>query len=169
MYDVSADEIKQARAPHELFLINLITNHILIFVATLGFASHNVEPLMAVPVISFCILSYTLWRARRSRRIDPWYVMCHWQVAARRSRFFIGIMLLLCIAATLAWVSYTHWGVMREAAWALVGGFGLLPTLVSVLVLILLESDALHQARQGKIPQWVSAKYPQVSAANTPV
>ncbi len=163
MYDVTAEEIQQARQPHELFLINLITNHILIFVATLGFASHNVEPVMIVPVISLGILSYTLWRAKRSLMSDTWYVMAHWQVAARRSRFFIGVLLALGGAIGLAWLSHTHLGMMKEAAWALVGGLGMLPTLVSVLALILLESDALHQARHGNLPGWAAARFAPVN------
>ena len=67
MFDVNDQERKQARQPHELFLINLITNHILIFVGTLGFASHNPEPLVIVPIISLAILSYTLGLAPGAR------------------------------------------------------------------------------------------------------
>ena len=154
-------EFKQARAPHELFLINLITNHVLIFVATLGMASHNLEPLLIVPIISVGILSYTLWRARRSRTTDSWLVMCHWQVAARRSRLFL---LMLAILGSIMFSAYAahHWGgLMREATYAIAGGLGILPTLVTVLVLILLESDALHQARHGQVPQWALRAFPR--------
>ena len=158
-------EIKQARHPHELFLINLITNHILVFVALLGMASHNPEPLVLVPLISVSILSYTIWRARQSRRRDPWFVMCHWQLAARRSRLFIIMLGLLTMAMATAYSAYTWGGMMKELAWALVGGLGMLPTLVTVLVLILLESDALHQAACGRMPKWLSKRYPRPESA----
>ena len=94
MSAISETEIKQARHPHELFLINLITNHILVFVALLGMASHNPEPLILVPIISVSILGYTIWRARKSVQRDSWFVMCHWQLAAKRSRLFIARALL---------------------------------------------------------------------------
>ncbi len=164
-YDIDPEQRRRARAPHELFLINLITNHVLIFVATLGMASHNLEPLLLVPIISVTILSYTLWRARRARRVDDWYVMCHWQVAARRSRLFIVMLTLLATISGLAYVAHAYGGMMREAAYALAGGLGMLPTLVTVLVLIVLESDALHQARTGRMPEWVQRRFPQLGVA----
>ena len=38
-YDVSEQELTDARHPHEWFLINLIFNHILLFVAAISASS----------------------------------------------------------------------------------------------------------------------------------
>ena len=44
-FEISAQERKQARHPHEYFLVNLITNHILVFVGLLGLSLiHISEP-----------------------------------------------------------------------------------------------------------------------------
>ncbi|RDH81775.1 MAG: hypothetical protein DIZ77_08300 [endosymbiont of Seepiophila jonesi] len=109
---------------------------------------------------SLGVLAYTIWRARRSKAIDDWYVMCHWQICAARSRIFIYMLLLGLIVSLLGWVGYTYFGMMEVAVYALVGGIAGLPVMVTVLVLILMESDALHQAMLHKLPDRLVEKYP---------
>jgi hypothetical protein len=113
-----------------------------------------------IPAVSFGILGFTLWRARRGIGRDPWYVMCHWQVCARRSRIFLFMLILLLMIAALGWVGYTYLGMMKEAVLALIGGVGILPVMVTVLVLIIIESDALYHANQAKLPSWVVERFP---------
>ncbi|TVQ91595.1 MAG: hypothetical protein EA400_04690 [Chromatiaceae bacterium] len=163
-FDVSDYETRKAGVPHEIFLTNLIGNHILMAIAAGGVAGSFPWVMAIIPVISFGLLGYSLWRARRSRQRDPWFVMCHWQVSARRSRLFILVLLGLVGIAVAAWAAHVYGGVMKEAAIALAIGIGLLPVMVTVLVLILVESDALHQAHQGKLPGWVFERFPNPEA-----
>jgi hypothetical protein len=163
-FEISPEEMAKAKIPHELFLTNLVGNHILWFVASLGIFSSFWQPIALVPIISLSILSYTLLRARRERRGSSWYVMCHWQVVARRSKVFLGIMLLFAVIASLGWIGYSYFGMKKVAVLAFIGGVGLLPTLVSVLVLIVMESDAMHQASQGKLSEAVYQRYPNPQA-----
>lgn len=158
--DTPEEERKQARHPHEFFLINLITNHILLFVGLLGMAKQEPWALLIVPTVSILILAYLVWRAKLSRSRDPWFVFCHWQLCARRSRFFIGMILLmgLGIAAILASVG-GNVNDLRPGHYA-IGGMVMLPTLFSVLVLIIMESDAVHKATIGEVPDWLVDKYP---------
>ncbi|MCK7576189.1 MAG: hypothetical protein MZV65_10000 [Chromatiales bacterium] len=106
--DVSPTEIKQANIPHELFLTNLVGNHILMAVALGGIFGSAPWAMLIVPLVSFAILGYTLRRARQSRRRDSWYVMCHWQVCARRSRIFMAMLGLLLVVAGLGWLGYAN-------------------------------------------------------------
>jgi cyanate permease len=161
---VSHDEIKKANIPHELFLTNLVGNHILMAVAAGGVAGTFPWIMTMIPIISFGILGFTLWRARRSIGRDPWYVMCHWQVCARRSKIFISMLTLLLVIMVLGWVGYTYAGMMKEAVWALIGGVGILPVMVAVLVLIIIESDALYHASQAKLPTWIVERFPNPQA-----
>jgi hypothetical protein len=156
-YDVSKLDIKRAKHPHELFLINLVTNHILVFIALLGLANDYPYLLLIVPIISFTVLIYTMLRARRSLRVDPWYVYCHWQLGAKRSKFFI--LMLLIMLAVIGLVLLISGGEPGPQHYA-IGGVGILPTMVTVLVLIVMESDAMHQATTGKVPKWLVKKYP---------
>jgi len=155
-YEISEAQSKAARHPHEIFLINLITNHILLFVAALSVASSYPFLLLPVPIISAAVMGYMLIRAKMSHERDPWYVKCHWQLAAKRSRMFL-IMLALMAGAVLM-LLIASGGDPGPQHWAL-GGASMLPTMVTVLALIVMESDAMHQARHGMLPDWLVERY----------
>jgi len=159
-FDISEQESKRAKVPHEIFLTNLVGNHILWFIASLGLVRSYWQPLAMVPVVSVLILGYTLWRARQSKKRDPWYVMCHWQICAARSRVFILMLTILGSISLLGWIGFTYFGMKEVAVMAMIGGAGVLPVMVTVLVLILMESDALHQAAQHKLPKRMIERYP---------
>lgn len=163
-FEIPAEQKKKARSAHELFLANLVGNHILSFVAALGMFSSFWQPIMAVPVISFLVIAYTLKRAKKSTVEDDWFVMCHWQLAARRSRVFSGIVAAGILVCCLGWVAHVYLGMMKVAVIAMVGGMGILPVMVSVLVLIVMESDAMHLASHGKLPQSIYDRYPNPDA-----
>jgi hypothetical protein len=159
-FEISDDLVRKAKIPHDIFLTNLIGNHILWFVAALGLVRSLWQPLALVPFVSFMLLIYTLKRAREARQRDSWFVMVHWQIAAERSRFFIYMLLAMLTISLLGWIGYTYWGMKKVAVMAMIGGIGLLPIMVTVLVLILMESDALHQAAQHKVSKRMVEKYP---------
>jgi hypothetical protein len=159
-FQISDETAHKAKIPHEILLTNLIGNHILWFIAALGMAGSYWQPLLVVPLFSFSTLTYILWRARRSKLMDEWYVMCHWQICAARSRVFIYLLLLSVTVVVLGWVGYTYLGMMKVAVYAISGGVGILPVMVTVLILILMESDALHQASLHKLPKRMVEKYP---------
>ncbi|ESQ13669.1 MAG: hypothetical protein N838_07610 [Thiohalocapsa sp. PB-PSB1] len=163
-FEVSQQEIKQANVPHEIFLTNLIGNHILMAVAAGGIAGSFPWVMAVIPAISFVLIGYTLWRARQALGRDAWYVMCHWQICARRSRIFLVMLLLLLTMSGLGWASHVYGGMIKEAAIALVIGGGLLPVMGTVLVLIIIESDALYHANQAKLPDWVVLRFPNPEA-----
>ncbi len=156
-YDIDEATAHAAKHPHEIFLINLIFNHILLFVAFIS-ASSLQHWVILVPVISFAILGYTLWRARRSLRVDPWFVKCHWQIAARRSMIFI--LMLGIMAAAIVVILLVSGGDPKPQHYA-IGGAAVLPTMVTVLALIIMESESLHQAKSGILPRWVEERFPE--------
>lgn len=166
--EVTADDCRKARVPHEILLTNLIVNHILVFVATLGMATHNPEPVMLVPLVSFALLAYTIWRNRSIRRAEGWFVRVHWEAAAAHSRLFLALLAALCLVAAVAWMGYAHFGLRREAAIALAAGLVILPTMVAVLLLVVMESDLLHHAMHGRVPARFQRRYPRPEGAPTP-
>lgn len=159
-FAVSEQDIKRSNIPHEIFLTNLIGNHILMAVAAGGIAGSFPWVMAVIPVTSLLLIGFTLWRAARSPGRDSWYVMCHWQVCARRSRILLGMLALVLVVAGLAWAGHAWGGMMKEAAIALAIGLGVLPIMVTVLVLVIIESDALYHANQGRLPAWVVARFP---------
>jgi hypothetical protein len=167
-FEVNRQEIRKSNIPHEIFLTNLIGNHILMTVGAGGIAGTFPWIMAIIPITSFSLLGYTLWRARLSLTRDPWYVMCHWQVCARRSRIFIVMLLMLLFVMAVGWLGYTYLGWMKEAVMALVAGTGILPVMVTVLILIIIESDALYHANQAKLPAWVVERFPNPDAKVIP-
>ena len=69
------------------------------------------------------------------------------------------MLILLVFVSAAAWYGQAQLGLMREMSYALAGGLGLLPTLVSVLVLVVIESDSLHHAKEGTYPKWARRRF----------
>jgi len=162
-FDVSPEDIKKARVPHEVFLTNLIFNHVLVFVAIMS-ASSLTHFIVVIPIFSVVSLVYLFWGAQRAKTRASWYVNAHWQIAARRSRFFL--IMLTVVGSLLATIYMISGGDMRPQHWAF-SGATFLPIMVSVLGLIIFESESLHQAKNAMLPDWVSERYPE--NALTPV
>lgn len=151
-YDVGHTQTKLAAIPHDILLFNLIGNHILIQVLAGGLAKTFPWVLFITPTISLALIGYTLWRAGKSPRRDTPFVQCHWAVAAKRTRLFLVMLGVLAGVATFAAIAHFFMGLMQEAAIALVIGGGLLPVMVTMLVLIMMESEALHMAKHKRAP-----------------
>ncbi len=152
-YDVGHAEMKLATIPHDILLFNLIGNHILIQVLVGGLANSFPFLLLIPPAISISLISYTLWRAGKSPQRDTPFVQCHWAVAAKRTRLFLVMLGVLATASTFAALAHFYMGMMQEAAIAVVIGGGLLPVMVTMLILIMMESEALHMARHRRAPR----------------
>jgi len=149
--EITEQERKKAKFPHDLFLVNLIGNHILTFVATLGLATSWAWPMLIVPIVSFIILGTIIIRGKKSRKTETEFIQHHWKIAVKRSIFFIKMLTALLIIASFGLYGYIGLGWMKEAVYAMIGGACILPIMVTTLVLIIMESDALHRASKGEL------------------
>lgn len=165
-FNISPEEGKRAKWPHEIFLINLIFNHIFLFCATV--AVFGTFPLLTalVPAISFAIIGYILIKARRVAAGDePWFVKAHWQIGARRNRLFMLLLTVTCIVSGGGlWLS-KMFGWAKIPTIALIAGVGLLPFMVALLVLIVLGNESVFMARNGKLPKRFLEQNPDMQAA----
>lgn len=152
-------EIRLAQLPHHLFLFNAIGNHVLLTVITVSVAMSNPLLTLLIPAISIAIIGYTLVKGPAMIKHQSMLVRCHWAVVMRRTRIFLIGYAALAGAATLAWILHTYVGVMKELLFALVGGLGLLPMMVLILALTIMESETLHNAGQGYVPDWVCKRF----------
>ncbi len=156
-YAVTEEESKKAKHPHEIFLINLIFNHILVFVAILS-ASSFAHYVVIVPIFSVLTILYLIYGANRAKTKQSWYVSGHWQLCAKRNRLFLIMIAIMGTAFLAIWL--VSGGHLRPQHWAF-GGAAILPTMVTVLVLIIMESEALHQAKIGLLPDWIQERFPE--------
>ncbi len=159
MQQVDELQSKKAKLPHDIFLTNLIVNHILLFTTIAATGRSYFEFMVLVPIISFSLIGYTFYRAWKVKREDGEFAYVHWQIAKRWSRVFAYVLLFAVSFTILGWLGYTYGGMMREMVLAMVGGLSALPVLVSVLILIIVEMDALHHARVGTLPEWAKKRF----------
>ena len=162
--DIQSTELerKRARHLHAVLLFNLVVNHIFLFLMSLTLIKASSIPMIIMVALSISILAYIQIRANRSLTSEPsWYVRCHWQFAAKRARLFLILFIALGTLSLALFYGGHAMGMKAVATWALTGGFGLLPFMVAVLGLIVIEFDAEHQSRTGRVPDGAIANYPQ--------
>lgn len=152
-------EIAAAKKPHDIFLSNLIMNHMLLFAAIAAFGQSYIKFMALVPIFSISALAYTFYRSSTVKREDSEFVYIHWQIARRWSKLFAGVLTLLAVVAIAGTLANQHLGLMKEAVYGIIGGLGILPTLLSTLVLVVIESDSLHHAKEGKLPKWAIHRF----------
>ena len=165
-FDVSPEEAKRAKWPHEIFLINLVFNHILVFASTFGVFSTFPLMVLIVPVTSFAITGYIILKGRQVAKSDEThFVKAHWKIAAKRNHHFMWLLSASCVVIGGGfWLSQAM-GWSKIATIALLGGVGLLPFMVSLLVLIVLGNQSMYDARHGKVPKRYVEQQPAVESA----
>ncbi|MDO8465105.1 MAG: hypothetical protein Q7S46_07625 [Gallionella sp.] len=164
-FDISPEEGRRAKWPHEIFLINLIFNHIFVFCATVAVFGSFPYLLALVPIISFSIIGYILIKARQvAAGGETWFVKANWQIAARRNHFFMLLLTITCvISGGGLWLSKMM-GWAKVQTIALIGGMGMLPFMVVLLVLIVLGNESVYMARDGKLPKRFAGQNPDAHA-----
>lgn len=167
-FDISPEETVRAKWPHEIFLINLVFNHILVFASTFGVFSTFPLMVLIVPITSFVITGYIFIKSKRiAKSKETWFVKSHWRIAARRNIHFMRLLTVACgILGGGFWLSKVM-GWSKIATIALLGGVGLLPFMVALLVLIVLGNDSMYQARHGKLPKRFVEENPEPAVSAT--
>lgn len=148
-----------AKSAHKLFLRNLVVNHVFLFSALATLGSDRVYWLVVVPIFSALAIIYTFYRASQIDRDDSEFAFIHWQITLRWARLLALMLALLIGVSVVSWYGYHNLGLARELSYALVGGVGVLPLLVSVLILIGIESASLRHAREGTLPDWAQRRF----------
>lgn len=153
-YSATPDEIVRAKWPHEIFLINLVFNHILVFAATFGVFSTFPFMVLIVPLFSFAVTGYISLKAKQVvQRTEIAFVKAHWALANKRNTHFMWLLIVTCVVVGGGFLLSLAMGWSKIATIALLGGVGLLPFMVSLLILIVLGNDSMYQARHRKMPK----------------
>ena len=162
-FSISPSEAQRAKWPHELFLINLIFNHIFVFVATVSVVGTFPFLPALVPIISCSIIGYIIIKSKQVfASNETWFVKSHWKICAKRNQLFILLLFVPCVITVGGlWLSKMQ-GWSKIQTIALIGGVGLLPFMVSLLILIILGNESVHLARVGKLPKSFVEKNPDL-------
>ncbi|MEQ1915873.1 MAG: hypothetical protein ABL856_04025 [Gallionella sp.] len=151
---------KRARHLHAVLLFNLVVNHIFLFLMSLTLIKASSIPMIVMVVLSTCLLGYIIFQAKRSLTDEPsWFVRCHWQFAAKRARMFLVLFLILGSLTLAIFYGGHAIGLQGVAVKAFASILGLV-FMVAVLGLVVIEFDAEHQSKDGKVPPGAIAYYP---------
>ena len=158
-FNIAEAELKASKVPHEIFLTNLIVNHILYFVSALGIVKSIPQLVMVTPIASILALGYIMIRGRKMAEEAPWFVQCHWRIAMKRSKLLMAM--LLGLIALLAGLYAIH--IYGGAAFATIfplAAVVTMPVMVTILALIIMESEGLHYAHSGQLPDRLVEQFP---------
>ncbi|MFH0934426.1 MAG: hypothetical protein V1879_04415 [Pseudomonadota bacterium] len=168
-YEIGKEERFRAKWPHEIFLINLVFNHILVFASTFGVFTTFPVMVLIVPITSFAITGYILIKAKQiAKSSETWFVKSHWIIADKRNKHFMWLLVITCVITGGGLLISKLMGWSKIATIALIGGAGLLPFMVTLLVLIVLGNDSMYQARHGKLPKRFVEQNPDSSKPADP-
>jgi hypothetical protein len=125
-----------------------------VFASTFGVFTTFPFMVLIVPITSFVITAYIIIKAKKIAISDEsWFVKSHWRIAALRNRHFLWLLTITCIVIGGGYLLSRAMGWSKIATIALLGGAGLLPFMVSLLILIVLGNVSVHQARNGALPK----------------
>ena len=79
----------------------------------------------------------------------------------------MGLLAITCIIIGGGLLLSKMMGWSKIATIALLGGVGLLPFMVALLILIVLGNDSMYQARHGKLPKRFVEQNPDSSKPTT--
>lgn len=158
---ITAEEIGRAKKLHSILLFDFIVVHVFIFVLALSLVKTTMLPIIIMPLLSISLLGFVLFSARRALNNESsWFVRCHMLLAAKRARLFLILFLVTGTFTTVMFLGGPQLGISPIASKALAVGIGQLPFMVTLLVLVVMEFDAEHQCKDGKVPAAAAALQP---------
>jgi hypothetical protein len=156
--NATADEVKKAQAPHNLFVSGLFLFDLMMTPAVLALKAGLVG--LLVPLL--CSLGLLAYIYLRSKKTTTWFVDVHWKLAVSRARLLlIGYALtaaLIFIAWLISLASSDH--NMRHIIWTALTRIALMPTLILVLATAVLEASAIPMVTKREVPDKLAASFP---------
>jgi hypothetical protein len=161
---VSEAEVRRAKFLHSILLFDFIVVHIFLFILSLSMIKTTHMPLILMAFTSMAALGYVMIKAARSITREPSrFVRCHMLLAAKRARLFLLAFVVTGSFSAFIYFGGSQMGMKTPTIYALAGGIGQLPFMVALLTLVVLEFDAEHQCKSGKIPAAGQALQPAES------
>lgn len=158
-FQPAAADIKQAQAPHNLFISGLFLFDLFMTPAVIGLKIGMVG--LLIPLLcSGSLIAYIYLRSRSSAL--AWFVAAHWKLAFSRCKL---LMLGYAITAALIFIAWlVSLGArdvnMEHILWTALTRIALMPTLIVVMITAVLEFSATAQAAKGEVPDKIAAKFP---------
>jgi hypothetical protein len=148
------DERSRASAAHELLMMNLAVFHLLLPVVALS--SGHISILLTLSLIGSVLMIF--WIAQRARRSnDGQLIHAHWQLAWHRCHLLLISYAVSTVIMLLGWLMAASQPDqnMHNIMLVVFSRIAVVPIVLMVLVLFVMSTTALSQARQGELPKKV--------------
>jgi len=159
---VTENIVKNSKAPHNIFLLNLALIHLLMTPATL-ILEIGISGLLIPLAFSLLIMLYSLVKIKNLDIDEHWFVYAHWKLALNRYRLLLisyGLTLALLLVGWLISTTSPDPN-MQDIIYTVFIRISIMPTLLMVLVNFFLESSALSMAAKGEIADSIVNKLPE--------
>jgi hypothetical protein len=152
-------------------MINLLLFNLLMLIALLAgsfvqkgspLADYRLIGVLTPLLVSLGIIGYTFSRARSAAASGDWFVAAHWRLATGRYRI---LLIAYAVGAALIGAGYLlslaqKSPGMQELMFVALQRVAIAPILISLMVLIMLESGSLYQAGRGEVPDGMAKRFP---------
>ena len=171
LFQIDKSTRRRAKSPHELAMVNLLLFNLLMLIALLAGSFLQADsPLapykllgVAVPLgISLSIIAYSFANAKKTAADGPWFVAAHWRLATSRYKILVIAYVVGAALIGLGWLlSQSQTDPRMEALmFVALQRVAIAPILLSLMVLIMLESGSLYQAGRGEVPDGIVKRLP---------
>jgi hypothetical protein len=145
---------KHARAPHELFVINILVFHLLAIVIALT-AGSLLWAVILPPLFTMGFILVTLFNLRHYKQQENWFVAAHWGLALRRYGYLLLAYSISLMILGIAWLAthFTDIDGTSAILFSALSRIAVMPTLIGLMVLALIEAGAIYQAMKGEFPK----------------
>jgi hypothetical protein len=159
LFDISEDERRKAKSPHELFSLNLAVFHLLMAPAAIVLDVGMLGFLIPL-AFSLSIIAFIWYRAGKELGGNgPWFPAVHWRLAADRTRILLVGYAISGSILGLAFLTTTG-SSKGDIMMVALTRVGVVPVLLTVMVCFALESGSIYQAGRGEVPGSLVKKIP---------
>jgi hypothetical protein len=162
---------RKAKSPHELAMVNLLLFNLLMLIALLAgsflqkgsaLADYKLVGVLVPLLLSLGVVAYSFVRASKTAKGGHWFVAAHWRLATGRYKILLVAYAVGAGLIGLGWLlslaQKTHG--MQELMFVALQRVAIAPILISLMVLIMLESGSLYQAGRGEVPDGLIKRFP---------
>ena len=157
---------KQAKLPHELYMVNMFLFNIPMVAGTLAYTIGG-SPMLIWAVLgalaaSIGIVIFIHLKATQAETTAHWFTMVHWKLSMKRSRLLlIGYLVAgLIIGAGILIGSGMADKNMQTIMTTVFTRIGIVPALLIILVTAILEGQAMHLVNNAIAPGKRAKQFP---------
>jgi len=177
LFQIDDPTRRKAKSPHELAMINLLLFNLSMLIALLAgsfvekgsaFAEYRLLAVLVPLTVSLAIVGYTFSNAKKRSETGPWFVAAHWRLATGRYKILLIAYVVGAALIGLGWLLSQSQSDPQMVGLMFVAlqRVAVAPILVSLMVLIMLESGSLYQASRGEVPDGLVERFPPPDERN---